>query len=583
MIAKNALTEASRLVLATLADAGVEDVVVSPGSRSTPLVVAAVREPRLRCHSVVDERSAAFFALGQARITGRPSVLVCTSGTALVHYLPAMVEACLTGVPMLVLSADRPHELQAGHAPQTIDQVKVFGEYTRASYDLPAPDGTRSWLLGARRLAMQAVATANDPRPGPVHLNFRARKPLEPKSPVEAEELALVAEVDALLARPIPVPGRSRRAPSPEAVTQARALVRRAERGVIVCGPALPSRTLDRDAVGQLAKATGFPVYAEATSQLRYGELPEGAIRLAHLDLVLRALPTSALPDLIVQVGLPPTFEVLPKLESLGVTPSLLVLSEDDFCDPSGLANAVLFGDVAESCRLLGEGLGEPRVSPFAPVDAKVSRVMRDEVEREPFAEGTAVRVLLETLGAADTLVVGNSLAVRALDTYTDAGGPSVRVVSQRGASGIDGNVALAAGVSKAGGGRTTLLCGDVTLLHDVGTFLQARSLCADLRVVLLNNGGGRIFEQLPIVGVKGLEREVLDLTLTPNTTDFSGVATSAGARHVRISSREALREALASPPAGLELVEVVLEPSGAILQNRRLWQAIDGAMVTRE
>ena len=158
-----------------------------------------------------------------------------------------------------------------------------------------------------------------------------------------------------------------------------------------------------------------------------------------------------------------------------------------------------------------------------------------------------------------------------------------MRVVSQRGASGIDGNVALAAGVSKALGGRTTLLCGDVTLLHDVGTFLQARALVADLRVVLLNNGGGRIFEQLPIVGVKGLEREVLDLTLTPNATDFSGVAASAGARHVRVSSQGALREALASPPAGLELVEVVLEPSGAILQNRRLWQAIDAAMVTRE
>lgn len=483
---------------------------------------------------------------------------------------------------MLVLSADRPHELQAGHAPQTIDQVKVFGEYTRASYDLPAPDGTRSWLFGARRLAMQAVATAHDPRPGPVHLNFRARKPLEPRVAVEAEELALVAEVDGLLARPIPVPGRSRRAPSSESVAQARALVSRSDRGVILCGPALPSRALDRNAVAELAKATGFPIYAEATSQLRYGDLPEGAVRIAHLDLVLRALPPAMLPDLVVQVGLPPTFEVLPKLESLGVTPSLMVLSEDDFCDPSGLANTVLFGDIAESCRLLAEGLGTSRGSPFREVDTKVSRMMQDHVEKEPFAEGTAVRVLVETLGADDTLVVGNSLAVRALDTYTDAGGPSVRVVSQRGASGIDGNVALAAGVSKSIGGRTTLLCGDVTLLHDIGTFLQARSLCAHLRVVLLNNGGGRIFEQLPIVGVRGLEREVLDLTLTPNATDFSGVATSAGARHVRVSSKAALLDALASPPSGLELVEVVLEPSGAILQNRRLWQAVDAA-ISRE
>ena len=581
MIAKNALTEASRLLLATLADAGVEDVIVSPGSRSTPLVVAAVREPRLRCHSVVDERSAAFFALGQARVTGKTSVLVCTSGTALVHYLPAMVEACLTGVPMLVLSADRPHELQAGHAPQTIDQIKVFGEYTRASYDLPAPDGTRSWLLGARRLAMQAVTTAHDPRPGPVHLNFRARKPLEPKSPEGTEELALVAEVDAILARPIPVPGRSRRTPNEAAVARARARIRGAERGIIVCGPSLPARALERDAIFGLSRATSFPVYAEATSQLRYGELPSGAIRVAHLDLVLRALSRAELPDLVIQVGLPPTFEVLPKLETLGVTPSLVVLSEDDFCDPSGLANDVLFGDIGETCRLLGEGLGEPRPSSFGAIDAQVSRVMMSEVEREPFAEGAAVRVLVESMGANDTLVVGNSLAVRALDTYTDVGGPALRVVSQRGASGIDGNVALAAGVSKSLGGRTTLLCGDVTLLHDVGTFVQARSLVADLRIVLLNNGGGRIFEQLPIVGVKGLERDVLDLTLTPHSTDFSGVAASAGARHLRVTSRDALRDALSAPPSGLELVEVVLEASGAIAQSHRLWQAIDATKLT--
>jgi 2-succinyl-5-enolpyruvyl-6-hydroxy-3-cyclohexene-1-carboxylate synthase len=484
---------------------------------------------------------------------------------------------------MLVLSADRPHELQSGHAPQTIDQVKVFGEHTRASYDLPAPDGTRSWLLGARRLAMQAVATAHDPRPGPVHLNFRARKPLEPKSPEGAEELALVAEVDALLARPIPVPGRSKRAPNEAAVARAQERISGASRGIIVCGPSLPARALERDAIFGLARATGFPVYAEATSQLRYGALPPGAARLAHLDLVIRALPRSALPDLILQVGLPPTFEVLPKLESLGVAPSLVVLSEDDFCDPSGLANDVLFGDIGESCRLLGEGLGEPRPSSFGAIDTKVSDVMRNEVEKGPFAEGTAVRVLVESMGAADTLVVGNSLAVRALDTYTGTGGPAVRVVSQRGASGIDGNVALAAGVSSSLGGRTTLLCGDVTLLHDVGTFIQARALVADLRVVLLNNGGGRIFEQLPIVGVKGLERDVLDLTLTPHSTDFSGIAASAGARHVRVASREALREALSAPPSGLELVEVVLEPSGAILQNRRVWQAIDAAVVTRE
>lgn len=573
MMPSNALTESSRLLMATLATAGVTDVVVSPGSRSTPMVVAAVREPRLQCHSIVDERSAAFFALGQARIRERPSALVCTSGTALVHYLPALVEATLTGVPMLVLSADRPHELQHGHAPQTIDQVKMFGEYVRASYDFPAPDGTTSSLVGLRRMVAQAVALSMDPRPGPIHVNVRARKPLEPRVASTPDELELVKRVDGLLARRFPIPGRSTRVPSASSVESANLEIAAAKRGLIVCGPALPSQARYAKAIAELSRRTGFPVYVEATSQLRYGPWPSDIPRVAHLDLLVRKLAPESAPDLVIQIGLPPTFELLPKLESLGPLPSLIVLSEDDFCDPSGHATVFLFGDLGESCQRLTRTAPEP--SPFVAIDEAAREVVRSELGTSPFAEGHAVRAVVESLRDGDTLVVGNSLAVRALDTYTELQAKDVRVVSQRGASGIDGNVALAAGVSDARGGRTTLLCGDVTLIHDVGSLVQARGMARDLRIVMLNNGGGRIFEQLPIVSVPDLEARVLELTLTPNAIDFAGVAASAGARHTRASTEAALREALAASGGGLELIEVVVEPSGAIAQSRRLWKAL--------
>lgn len=575
MALRNALTEASRLLVSTLADAGVVDLVVSPGSRSTPLVVAAVREPRLRCHSVIDERSAAFFALGKARVEERPSVLVCTSGTALVHYLPALVEACLTGVPMLVLSADRPHDVQNAHAPQTIDQVKIFGDYVRAFYDLPAPDGSASLMVGLRRMVGQAVATAIDPRPGPVHVNVRARKPLEPAHAESPEEKALSAMVSELVRRRLPVPGRTTRLASASSVEAARSELARAKRGVIVCGPALPSRRELAASVFELARRTGFPVYAEATSQLRFGPWPDDVRVVAHLDLVIRASPKDEQPDLVVQIGLPSTYEVLAKLEGSGSPPAVVVLAEDDACDPSGLASALVFGDIGDSCRRLAEGLSPLPHHPFEVAERRARAAVEAEIASGPFAEGHAVRLLVEACRQGDALVVGNSLAVRALDTYTRPGGPNLSVVSQRGASGIDGNVAMAAGVADATGAPTTLLCGDVTLMHDLGTFVQARSLVKNLRIVLLNNGGGRIFEQLPIVGVPDLEARVLELTLTPHATDFAGVAASAGARHVRVSDAASLHAALTEPIEGLELVEVVLSPSGAIAQNRRVWKAL--------
>ncbi|HSU38678.1 MAG TPA: thiamine pyrophosphate-binding protein, partial [Polyangiaceae bacterium] len=180
------LTEWSRLLLGTLARAGVEHVVLSPGSRSTPFAWAALNEPGLRCHSIWDERVAAFFALGQARVTGRPSLLLCTSGTAAANYYPALIEASLSHLPVLVLTADRPFELQHASAPQAIDQIKLFGDSARAFFELGAPDAAPSALQGLVRSVSHAVHRSRNENPGPVHLNARARKPLEPVTPEDA-------------------------------------------------------------------------------------------------------------------------------------------------------------------------------------------------------------------------------------------------------------------------------------------------------------------------------------------------------------------------------------------------------------
>src|SRR4051812_6291970 len=261
------LTEWSRLLIGTLARAGVEHVVLSPGSRSTPFAWAALNEAGLRCHSVWDERVAGFFALGQARSSGRPSLLLCTSGSAAANYYPALIEASLAHVPVLVLTADRPFELQHASAPQAIDQIKLFGDSARAFFELGTPDAAPSALQGLVRSVAHAVHAARNGRPGPVHLNARARKPLEPQSASDSASLALRDTVDALLARgPTEASGSVLHAD----VTRLARACAEAARGLIMVGPEPVYRPEAARALTRLAEITGFPLLCEATSQMRW-------------------------------------------------------------------------------------------------------------------------------------------------------------------------------------------------------------------------------------------------------------------------------------------------------------------------
>src|SRR4051812_41493967 len=261
------LTEWSRLLIGTLARAGVEHVVLSPGSRSTPFAWAALNEPGLRCHSVWDERVAAFFALGQARVTGRPSLLLCTSGTAAANYYPALIEASLSYLPLLVLTADRPFELQHSAAPQAIDQIKLFGDSARAFFELGTPDAAPSALSGVVRSVAHAVRAARGARPGPVHLNARARKPLEPTTAHDPASLELAAQVDALLNKG---PTLAAGATLHGDVSRLARACRETARGIILVGPHAAYRPEAAPALLGLARITGYPLLCEATSQLRW-------------------------------------------------------------------------------------------------------------------------------------------------------------------------------------------------------------------------------------------------------------------------------------------------------------------------
>jgi len=580
----NLLTEWARLLLASFADAGVRDVVISPGSRSTPFVVAAVRESRLRCHTIIDERAAAFFALGKARVDHIPALLLCTSGTAAAHYLPAIIEANATFVPLLVLTADRPSELSECAAPQTIDQVKLFGQNVRAFFELGNPDASELSLRALRRMAIQSVTTAHAPLPGAVHLNARARKPLEPVTTL-ANDLAEAAR--RIAAQPMRV-SLPRVAPA-ENLEGVAAAIREAKSGILLCGPAPMSQARDREAIHAFARATRFPIAPEATSQLRFAASSatdyDGVHVLDTLEPLLKLGRVSP-PDLVVQIGRPPTStgweRLLPKVKTR------IVLARYGWNDPDSSASHLVFGDLGANLRALAQDRRDGAMSPWAEslivANEKARSLLPDD--EELLSEGQVARTVVQSAPRGSCLMLGNSLAVRLVDTFAPhASNELLGVLSQRGASGIDGLVAGAAGSASVSSTPITLLLGDVSLLHDLTSLAIAKesSHIVPIVIVVVQNNGGRIFEQLPLATAPDIEQEILDRTITPHTFDFRAAATMFDISYARIDTRIGdLRDALRKSydrGHGCTLIEVVVPPHGARIEQQKLAERIAAAI----
>jgi len=565
-------TEWAETIAAALADAGVVTCVISPGSRSTPLVAALAGESRIEIVPIIDERAAAFFALGIARATGLPAAIACTSGSAAAHYLPAIVEASEAGVPLVALTADRPPELHAAGANQTIDQIRLYGAFTRASFDLGAPVAGELAMRAARRKIVQAVTLARGPRPGPVHVNLPFRKPLEPvaaesghaiREPVITKPPMLVAD--------------------PGAVAALADAIAKEPNGMIVAGAMPAAFAASREAGFELARRTGYPLAAETGSQLRFGERA-GVIGVDHADLA-----RGPKPSLIVQLGCEP---VNPAFAGV---PHWVIA--ETWRDPDSSARAVVLGDVATTIEAVLATLPSgPREAAAAAAASDVQTSASDcrgssdaswvtegnaayglawrAAEREaagaidaalaayPQSEGAVIRAALAAATPRALVQIGNSLPIRVVDQVC-SGGPARVVIAQRGASGIDGLIASAAGATRAGH-PVLLVLGDVSFAHDVGGLLAARAASAPLAIVVIDNGGGQIFAGLPIAktALPTFER---DFT-TPPELDPVAVATAFGARGVLAGSPAAVATAVAGAleTPGVTVIHAPVSPSGA-------------------
>ncbi|MES1178917.1 MAG: 2-succinyl-5-enolpyruvyl-6-hydroxy-3-cyclohexene-1-carboxylic-acid synthase [Myxococcales bacterium] len=584
------LTEWSRLLLGTLARAGVEQVVLSPGSRSTPFAWAALNEPGLTCHSIWDERVAAFFALGQARVTGRPSLLLCTSGTAAANYYPAVIEASLAHVPLLVLTADRPFELQHSAAPQAIDQLKLFGDSARAFFELGTPDAAPSALAGVVRNVSHALHVARGTRPGPVHLNARARKPLEPASARDAASLELGAHVDALLKQgPTVAAGATLHGD----VTRLAHACAETARGVILVGPHAAHELDAGPALLRLARLTGYPLLCEATSQLRWrSEAPAGVLVCDAFEWLLRSarLRDALRPDLILSFGGTPTSGAYERLMNAGFAGRRFVIAECDFPDPHGLASELVSGSSAQAAQATAQRLERARLEheteretyrhAWHDADRQAWRAVDEELARPSatLSEARAVRSVMDSLPDPCQLVLGNSLPIREVDAYVPGGARQLRVLSQRGANGIDGLIAGAAGAASVSAEPTVLLLGDVSFMHDVGGLAAARAALGPFTIALIDNGGGRIFEQLPIFEQLRDTGDKSRFWLTPPSAEFSHAAALYGHRYTRVDREAGIAEAMrsAATEPGVHVIHIVVEATSARQSEQRVRAALE-------
>ena len=553
-----------------LCSAGATQAVVCPGSRSTPLALACKADRRLRVRSIIDERSGAFFALGAAKATGRPAIVLATSGTAGAHFYPAVLEAEASRVPLVAITADRPPELHGFGAPQTIDQQNLFGTHVRGFADLGVPEGTPESLRHVRAVVAATVARALAPARGPIHLNAAFREPL---SPVRGARGTLPATSTAARVFPGVLE------PDAGALEMAARELSRRPRGVIVCGPRDASDGLP-DAVGTLSERLGYPVFAEAASQVRF-RMPDAIV---HYDALLKHEPlvSAARPDAVVRLGGGLTSKTLQQwLDSTGAW--TLNVSEDGVLfDPAHSASVVVCGDAVRTCSELARRVQrrEPRPeSPLLHAERVARRALEDAFSAETaLSEPGAARALAAGLPEESLLFVSSSMPVRDVDAWATSG--RARVLSNRGVNGIDGIISSALGAAAATERSTAVLLGDLALLHDLSGLLAARRLGIPLLVVVVNNDGGGIFQFLPVAEAT---EHFEELFATPHGLDFSHVAGLCGATFQRPRTASDLRACIRKDLGnGLSIVEVRNGRAENVERHRELQRIVAAALEER-
>jgi len=562
----------AQIIVNSLADAGLTAVIISPGSRSTPLVLAFHNHPDIDVHVHMDERSAGFFALGMALETDAPVALLCSSGTAVSNYLPAIIEAKMSHVPLLVLTADRPPELRHSGANQTIDQVKIYGNQVLWSVDMPLPesDPSETVIHNLAATAHRAYAIANGIVKGAVHLNFPFRKPLhESRGAGEqgsGQQLSII-NYQLSIKKGVLLPTSVQ-------IEELAVIVDQFPRGLIICGPRCPGDGFET-AVTALSHKIGYPILADPLSGIRWQSphpprspapllrIPPAPLPLSGYETYLRRAPDWDEPRMIIRFGAVPLSKWLNDyLGRIAPVHRVHVRANGVWADDSHRTTSFLQADEAETCRLLTARVSEREDRGWeTAVYAQETthwKTIAPKLRDGAWFDGAVVAETVAMVAEQSVIMMGNSLPVRHLDQFGQAGdetsgNKAIRAYANRGASGIDGNISTALGIAAATDDPVTLIIGDVTFFHDMNGLIMAKQ-AHNLTIVLINNDGGGIFRRLPISQV---EPPFTELFTTPHGLDFSHTARLYGLGYVAVDGREEFREAFRQNSPIARIIEV--------------------------
>ena len=553
----------ANLLVEELIRGGIDYFCLAPGSRCAPLTTAIASSSRARSILHFDERGAAFHALGYGRATGRPAVMITTSGTAVANVWPAVIEASEDRIPLIVLTADRPPELHDAGANQTIDQVKIFGPYVRWQKDLPCP----TTEIGPETILTtvdQALHRSRCAPQGPVHLNCMFREPLAPASSGEdyGNYLSDLARWEKS-GKPYTTYAPPTQVADADSLRDLAQMANSAARGLLVVGALRDG--VASEAVRRLSNTLGWPLLPDIASGLRLGV--NSTHTIAYYDHIIAAsrFASAHAPDIVLHLGGRLTSRRL--LEYIeGSRPRAYIIVDDHpfRYDPAHLATLKIQASVDSFCETLSSRLtpreGSPWLEDWRRATRLVDEVLTNFPTRSPtLSEPLVARLVSQEIGAERGLFLGSSMPVRDMSHFGALGGPSTRVAANRGASGIDGTVASATGFAQGLNHRVTLLIGDLALLHDLNSLSLTRSLDAPLTIVAINNNGGGIFSFLPIAQFEDIFERYFG---TPHNLDFGGAARMFGLEYVRPSSKSAFVEAYraAAKKQQSTLIEVVTQ-----------------------
>ena len=563
----------------TLSRMGVTDAVLSPGSRVAPLVTGLTSNPKLNTHTILDERSASFFALGLARQTGKPVALACTSGTAAANYFPAIIEAHISKVPLIVLTADRPPENQFCHSEQTMDQQKLYGSYARFYQELAVPEKNPKLFSYLRQTVAHAAERALFPTPGPVHVNVPFRDPLAPLEEDSMDEILKAVNHENFFDHLAPPKHSIPTLENPQELVEE---LSKYKRGIIVVGPYQGSSPESfAEAVGVLSKKLGWPTLTDALGPLRnFKKLNPHLI--THYDIIARnkSLCKELEPDVVLSIGRLPTSKPLRFwLEDLRAKTWILEPGTDNM-DPFH-RQALHLRTTTESFAQSFSSKEDAPTHAFTQAWEKYNQKAQEKITEsldweEDLFEGKVAYLLSKNLPQDTPLFTNNSMPVRDLEYFWQTGDNKINLCCNRGVNGIDGVISTAFGIAQ-NNQPAVLICGDLAFLHDQSAHLISQILEGSLTIVLINNSGGRIFENLPIAPFKPFSEKSI---MTPQDVSFEKLSDAYGFDYYNPKTWEEFTQLINPlPEKGVRLIEVVTDSNQDVPFRKNLLDSISQSL----